>query len=312
MMSRMISCAEANKMDLVDYLNSLGFLPRKISGSDYWYLSPFREENTPSFKVNRRLNVWYDHGIGIGGNLVDFGLQYYHCSIVEFLKKVDEKNTPIVSFQLHNYTIQKPENAGEKKIFVIAANPLKSPTLCIYLRNRKIDLTTANQHLKEVLFELNGREYKAIGFRNRSGGYELRNECFKGSSSPKDVTIFNNESENISVFEGFFSFLSYLTLAQRTSGKTIFKLSQGQTNCLILNSLSYFEKSRNLMEKHTSINLFLDRDTAGIQATQQALTWSKKYKDNSVLYAHHKDFNDYLIFVEKLNHKRNLSRGRSM
>jgi len=30
----------------------------------YWYLSPLREEKEASFKVNRKKNVWYDHGIG--------------------------------------------------------------------------------------------------------------------------------------------------------------------------------------------------------------------------------------------------------
>jgi len=55
--------AEAKQIDMVDYLSALGHRPQKVRNSDYWYLSPL---------VNRSLNIWYDHGIGKGGNLIDF------------------------------------------------------------------------------------------------------------------------------------------------------------------------------------------------------------------------------------------------
>ena len=39
-----MNCDEANQIDLVDYLYSLGYQPEKIKNHDYWYLSPLREE----------------------------------------------------------------------------------------------------------------------------------------------------------------------------------------------------------------------------------------------------------------------------
>lgn len=45
--------------------------------------------------------------------------------------------------------------------------------------------------------------YRAVGFKNNAGGYELRNEYFKGSSAPKYVSYIDNKANNISVFEGF-------------------------------------------------------------------------------------------------------------
>ncbi|MEO8405754.1 MAG: CHC2 zinc finger domain-containing protein, partial [Chitinophagaceae bacterium] len=68
-----LSCAEARQIDLVEFLTSLGHKTKKINKQDHWYCSPFRDEKTPSFKVNRQLNIWYDHGAGEGGNLIDFG-----------------------------------------------------------------------------------------------------------------------------------------------------------------------------------------------------------------------------------------------
>ena len=83
------SCAQARQLDIVSYLSALGYQPAKIRNHDYWYHSPLREEKTPSFKVNRKLNRWYDHGHGKGGNLVDFAILYNDCTVKEFLQTID-------------------------------------------------------------------------------------------------------------------------------------------------------------------------------------------------------------------------------
>jgi hypothetical protein len=108
-----------------------------------------------------------------------------------------------------------------------------------------------------VDFELYGKKHTVIGFQNNSGGYELRSDYFKGSSSPKDVTLINQNSNKISVFEGFFSFLSFQSFHQ---GK-----AQQSTNFLVLNSLAFFEKSRSVMEKYDyNERLFLVKKNGNI------------------------------------------------
>jgi len=290
-----LTCAEIRWMDLVDYLSSLGHQAQKIRGQDYWYLSPFREEKHPSFKINRKLNLWYDHGMGRGGNFMDFSLPYYHCSIPQFLQKLSQERT-LFSF----HPPQNPEvKAGlhkENKIQILDVKPMQSIPLKVYLNDRKIPLSIANRYCKEVLFELNGKSYRAVGFPNQVGGYELRDPYFKGSSTPKSITFLNPEkSHSLSVFEGFFSFLSYQTILEKERKKMLPKLTEVQSSFLILNSLSFFEKSRSVMEKHEHIHLYLDRDKAGMDWTQQALSWSGQYQDHSHLYQKHKDLNDYLI-----------------
>ncbi|RZK33336.1 MAG: DNA primase, partial [Hymenobacter sp.] len=76
-LQRYLSCEEVNAWDMVHYLSELGHQAQKIRGEDYWYLSPLREEKTASFKVYRKGNVWYDHGMGKGGSVVDFCLAYF-------------------------------------------------------------------------------------------------------------------------------------------------------------------------------------------------------------------------------------------
>jgi hypothetical protein len=279
-----MNCAEANQINLVEYLYELGYRPEKIRNNDYWFLSPLRAETTASFKVNKVLNRWYDHGAGKGGNLVDFALLYHHCLLHEILENLENK----LSFHQHKFCTQELFNAGEKgRIKVIDVREINALEQTKYLAKRKIPLNIARTFCKEVDFLLYDKKHTAIGFINNSGGYELRNEYFKGSSSPKDVTIINSNSENITVFEGMFSFLSYQTLHQNNTGQL--------TNFLVLNSLSFFEKSREVMEHHHQVNLYLDRDIAGLKQLQNALNWSKKYIDQSQLYQHHKDLNDYLL-----------------
>jgi|SRR6266496_1692435 len=294
MENKIFTCELAREIDLVDYLFALGFQPQKTRGYDYWYLSPLREEKEASFKVNRRLNVWYDHGIGKGGDIIDFGILYHHSTIPELLQRLKQNN---LSFHPHPIKSQKPFDAGEKeKIRVVNEREIVSQKLIEYLtERRKISLDIARRFCKEVDFVLYDKKHTALGFKNSAGGHELRNEYFKGSSSPKAVTLIeNNYSKVCFVFEGFFSFLSFQMLFEKNK-KLFLQLPKQQGNFLILNSLSFFEKSRELSEKHEQIHLFLDRDKAGLQATQQALKWSIKYKDKSLCYKHSKDLNEHLI-----------------
>jgi hypothetical protein len=205
-----------------------------------------------------------------------------------------QKLQDIFSFHKQTLTVQQPQantqnhsEALEPTIKVIAAKPLTHPSLCHYLEDRKIPLEIGKKYCKEVEFKMYNKEYFAIGFENKSGGFELRNEHFKGSSSPKDVTLIeHNNSNNIAVFEGFFCFLSYQTHHQINPSQL--------TNFLVLNSLSFFEKSRETMEQHQQIHLHLDRDEAGLEHTNEALKWSEKYIDQSYLYKHCKDLNEYV------------------
>jgi len=285
--------------DMVSFLYELGFQPSKIRGHDYWYSSPLRNERTASFKVNRRLNKWFDHGLGKGGNLVDFGILYYNCSVGELLQK---SATDLALHQpVHHYPAQ-PQRDQENKIQILDVKPLFSTPLFQYLSQRKIPSKIASLHCKEAVYDLGGKQYYAIGFKNNSGGYELRNAFVKLSSSPKDFTLIDKGSKDIHVFEGFFDMLSYLTLYNNPRKQ--------QQSILILNSLSFFEKARSILEAHEKISLYLDRDKAGMDQTRYALSISDRYRDKSSLYQHHKDLNDWLVSSEFVHRKYlNLKRG---
>lgn len=279
---------EAKETDMVGYLSRLGFEPERISGKNYWYISPLRDERTASFKVNKQLNRWYDFSEGKGGNLVDFGVLFYRCSVKDFLQKMG--NESIVALPKQAPKITGREDDKNAMIQVVKAGALHSFPLLRYLEKRRIPLHIAKTFCAEVSYRLNDKNYYAIGFKNDSGGYELRNEYIKASSSPKGTTLIDTGSKNIAVFEGFFNFLSYKAMLD--------KQEEEKRNFLILNSASFFEKRLPIMQAHHKVHLYLDTDKTGEKYTQQGLALDReKFTDERGLYQKYGDLNDMLMHI---------------
>ncbi|WP_091155630.1 toprim domain-containing protein [Mucilaginibacter pineti] len=286
-----LSLDEIRQLDMVDYLASLGFEPAKPSrnGVDYYYLSPLRNEADASFHVNRSKNKWYDHGDGKGGNLIDFGLLYFNCTIGE-LKEKFGGNLSFHQPTDMSFVANKNSDKVANKIIIKGDRPIWSYPLKNYLHERMVPVSVAEQFCCEVSYEIEGRSFYAIGFKNDAGGYELRNKIVKQSSAPKDITTINNGAKTVQVFEGFFDFLTYKSMRPQEPSAS--------SNFVILNSAAFFERARPFMEQHETIGLWLDNDTTGIAYTKYALSLDKSYRDESGLYSKYKDLNDWLTKKE--------------
>jgi hypothetical protein len=234
--------------------------------------------------VDRKLNLWYDHGMGKGGTLIDFGLLYFNCSLGELLTRL---SSGLYSSSFYPPLASPPLKREGDKIQVVSATDITSPSLTQYLADRRIDESLAARYCKEIRFTLYGKDHLAIGCPNNSGGYELRNAYFKGSASPKDITTLGPGKGTMGVFEGFFSFLSYLQL----NGEK--KPPEG--SFLVLNSLSLWQRAGPAMEAYRKVHLYLDQDAAGRMATQKALSASLRCIDKSAPYRHYKDLNELLV-----------------
>ena len=68
------------RIPIREYLAHRGILPRYERNGYGMYLSPLREERTPSFKVNYQKDLWYDFGIGEGGTLLALIMRLERCS----------------------------------------------------------------------------------------------------------------------------------------------------------------------------------------------------------------------------------------
>ena len=72
--------------DIFEYISQYVELEKR--GNEYWGLSPFQAEKTPSFSVNAEKQVWKDFSSGKGGNIIDFIVNYDNCTVGEAIRKL--------------------------------------------------------------------------------------------------------------------------------------------------------------------------------------------------------------------------------
>ena len=280
-----LTCERARAFPIEKALAKLGHFPTKTSEKEAWFLSPFRSETQASFKVSKKLNRWYDHGAGKGGNVIDLICLINKSSVSEALKFIAQDQTSF-SFQ------QQPviETGKNKGLRILYARPLRHYGLLKYLAERSISINTAATNCYEVHYLHKGRRYFAIGLKNDSGGWELRNEYCKNSSSPKDITHIKNGNEKLIVTEGMFDLLSILDSTKNLESDYDF---------LVLNSTAFLKKVMNVIDGYNQIDLYLDNDLTGKVTTQKLINHSNNCLDRSSLYMGYKDMNEWLIYNAK-------------
>ncbi|RXG29928.1 toprim domain-containing protein [Leeuwenhoekiella marinoflava] len=274
-----LSCENARKISIVKALEFLGHYPTRNTEKEAWFLSPLRSETQASFKVSKKLNCWYDHGLGKGGNCIDLICAFSNVSVsgaIEFLAQINTGKPPI----------QEQNNLRQSRIQIKDVKFIQHPALLQYLKKRKISLTIANTFCREVHYTVGNAYCFSIGLKNNSEGWELRNKYFKSSSSPKDLTWINNKSQNLIVLEGMFDLLSVITVSPNLKREADF---------LILNSVVFADKALPCFDNYEVIELYLDRDEAGRKTTGFFLNENSKCIDKSEFYSDEKDLNAWLM-----------------
>ena len=288
---------QIKKIKLQEFLATIDCKPVKQYGVNLMYLSPLRTEKHASFKVNTELNLWYDFGIGRGGNIIDLAELLYNSSDVSYLIHQIERNAPsCVSVSLPTAKPNTPQNSFEN----LQVLSISHPALIKYLGERCIDIEIARTVCKELHFDTRGKHYFGIGFPNIAGGYEIRNPFFKGGITPKDISLFHNEESKQScfVFEGFIDFLSFMMLRRKEND------GLKRQDYLVLNSVSNVHKALESLSHYKNVQCFLDNDEAGRKAYQALLMGLKvPVIDSSGLYADCKDLNEFLCRQNRLLQK---------
>lgn len=281
----------AKQISIAEYLHSLGYSPVRRQGGNLWYKSPLREETEASFKVNTERNLWYDFATGKGGNIIALAAELYASDHVPYLLEMIARQAPHVrpvSFSFGGQTLSQP---SFRQLEVM---PLSSPALFSYLRERGINTELAKRECREVRYLTGGKPYFAVGFPNRSGGYEIRNKLFKGCIAPKDITHIRQEQpkETCYLFEGFMDYLSFLTLRlERCPDRPDL---DGQ-DYIGLNSTSNLSKAIRPLGGYERIHCFLDNDKAGMEAVQELREeYGLRIRDASHIYGGYNDLNDFL------------------
>ena len=276
---------------IADYLHARGIQPVKKYGSYALYNAPYREDHNASMKVDFARNLWFDFGLGKGGSIIDLVMLLQGCNAHEAISHLAGNN---LSFHSATPPKEKVAALSPSTRHILGISEELPPHLQRYLQEeRKIDLSLAKPYLRSVCYEVGGRTYIAIGFANRAGGYELRDDkTFKGTIAPKDISVIAGDANNVPhcIFEGFMDFLSYLTM----KGKEI-------APCIVLNSISNVHRAVTYLREHHigCVRAFLDNDEAGRRAMQVLQSAAMSVEDMSRHYGGYKDLNEYHVSRQK-------------
>lgn len=301
---------KTKKISIIDFLKKEGFSVSRVSGDNYWYLSPLHNEKTASFKVSKKGNIWYDYAKNDGGDIIRLaGLLHNMSNVSDILSYIEglglsqEDNPSVSSSDAVSTPMDeepnrdgKDEKGRDGRIYEVCLSPLKTSSLISYFTTRQIDYEICKSYCKEVHYKIRFKHYYGIAFPNISQGHEVRNPYFKGCIGRKDISLIayrsNERQDSCLVFEGFMDFLSYLTLQKR--GDPLFKMEQ-PCDLVILNSVGNVRRGMSYVEQYSSIHCYLDNDEAGHEAVQFITeTLGNRVTDESWRYADYKDVNDYL------------------
>ncbi|WP_299154249.1 toprim domain-containing protein [uncultured Christiangramia sp.] len=295
-----MNCKKAKEIKLSAVLEKIGAAEKKKTDREIWYLSPFREEKKASFKVDLKRNTWYDFGTGKGGNILDFVMLYFKTDLRGALKKLDKN-----SFSFPQQ--KKLKSDPVKRYEIVSFAKLNHPLLFNYLRQRKIDILIARKYCKELRYVVYNsgskygktvksqnikqlKPYFTIAFKNDKGGYETRNKHFQNCLVAKAITIINNGSSTLNLFEGFIDFLSYLTLVPKKENEDF----------IIINSTSIVRDAIEFLPNYCTIKTFFDNDHSGKQATALIEKYcTKDFRNESLKFQKYNDVNDYLMAYSK-------------
>ena len=273
-----MNCSEAKNISIKAVLESFSFFPSKENSRTAFYFALDREEKTPSLSVDFIKNTAFDFGTGKSYDSISIVQAVKKCSISDALKYLEQFN---FSFQKQNLKLENLPKGYE----IIDVKEIQHPALIHYLKSRNVE--DQKKWVEEIHYRMNDKNYFGIGFKNDSGGYEIRNAYSKICLGKKDITSIKNDSKDVRVFEGFFDFLSFKKVENYLEKET--------SDYIILNSVSMIHKIKNEIGNYKNIELYFDNDEAGTRAVEIIKNDLKNAEDCRVLYSDFKDLNDWLL-----------------
>lgn len=298
---------EIKSVSIVQYLESEGIYSVSYHKGNYWYISPFRTESSPSFNVSFIKNLWHDFGTGEGGNIINL-VQKFHPTwnnhqVLSYIegKIVEHKLVCAADYklQIKDYDEIKLSNVKINvgtETHIDSIIEINHPYLRDYILKRCIDFEIAKKYCNEIHYSIYGKHYYAIAFKNIDGGFEVRNKYCKRSIGRKSISILSpngKSNKDCCIFEGFFDMLAYETIRKH---KTNLQICIGhECDYIVLNSVNNIRILFDYLQNYNSIHCYLDNDNAGSKATATIKSlYANKTIDESFRYASYKDINDII------------------
>lgn len=261
----------SNEVSCVDYFF---YLERKgvvkfdrKTGHDHYFL-------TENNKFSVTDEEFYDFKTGQGGKIIKAVMDLENKSwreAIDFLKEFS--NTEIFT-EINAEKRKNIRQTTENKPNITKIFTPNNQALLTYFEERGISNDVLQKHTKQVHYKQGETEYFGIGLQNQSNGYEIRNPYIKTKLGKSDISIIGegNNKKQIVVFEGMTDMLSFLQLLKDNNRPNNYTL-------VVLNSVTNVDNFIHNFQNHQGkINLILDGDKAGNEATQKILESFKNIK----------------------------------
>ena len=161
------------------FLARRGIQPKYECNGYGMYLSPLREERTPSFKVDYVQNLWYDFGLGEGGTLLTLVMRLERCNSREAVRRLQNgEKRDAGSVSLSPGVGERPAAGGPLPVLrpaavpalrILSDAPLRHPALVGYLSSRGIVPSVAaafcpntNETVTACIFHLCGKSVHRV------------------------------------------------------------------------------------------------------------------------------------------------------
>ena len=273
--------ALAKQKSIKGILSEIGFQPVKQSGNELIYHSPFSNDSNASFFLNEARNVFNDFSTGQKGDSITFLQLLEGSSFNESVQKLLNRDQSL------SFSFSGSESLNPPKLQIKAVKELSNPSLIQYLESRSIDPEIGRKWLREIHFTNNNKRYFALGFKNDSGGYELRNGVGFKAKTKNGITTIQKGTKSASVFEGFFDFLSALQY---------YHITEPNNTTYVLNTVA---NHKLIYPEKTTVNklfCFLDNDQSGKNTLKKLSEAGFEVIDMApTIYPNHKDFNEFLV-----------------
>jgi len=96
------------------------YLPLKKKGQNWWALSPFTDEKTPSFSVSPQKGIYKCFSTGKGGDAISFVMEMEGVGFIEAVKTLAKKYN--IAFEEKELTPEQKEEVGIKESMYIVLN----------------------------------------------------------------------------------------------------------------------------------------------------------------------------------------------
>ena len=280
-----LSFEQLNRIDLVDFLTTIGIQPKKRKAHRYYYLSPLAGHpiHRPTFIVNRHLNRWRETSTNQVGSLADLAVRLYNCTIGELTGILRSALPPVQ--QIH---AAKSSN-GIPLVTLQQTHPVRSSYLERFLWERRIPLHVARQYCLEAWYNRKNQLYHALAFCNDTGGWELFDSNRHYRVAPCGPRLISHQSVSVAIFRHVLDQLTYVALFGGPDHQL--------PDLLVLNAPIPFPAVHEIIQTYHHIHLFLPNDATGTAFSIQAARSLKNCHDHQPLYRGYPTLNDWICRV---------------